>query len=182
MNRILQMSKRERLLVWAALAAVIGGGLYLYAVEPFATQWTALRAEANRLAAEQAKLENLLANRAEIERGYNDIRGAVTAGVSEEDMILSFLRQIEDVARRSGLSVTTIKPLGLERERGFDRLTAQLGLQSEGHQFVGFLQALQRGDQFLRCENFTVSVGKRRPPLTISITLSKLMSNESGTL
>ena len=180
-NRIGQLSKRERTLRWAALIAVISGGAYVYAVEPFVAEWTALRTQANELAAEHANLKDLLTKRAEIERRYDDIRGAVTEVEAREDKKLTLWKQVDVAASRSGLSVTSIKPLGIEKERGFERVSVRLGAQSEAHQFVGFLQALQRSDQFLRCENFTVTVGRSRPPLTISFTLSKLMKNENDT-
>ena len=180
MNRIERLSGRERSLLWATLIAVIGASIYVYALEPFLLEWTALRTEANELAAEQAKIESLFANRTEIERRFNEIRGAVTEVAPHEDAMLTLWEQVDTAASRNGLNTTAIKPLGLEKERGFDRVAVRLGAQCEGYQFVGFLQALQRNDHILRCENFTVSVGRTRLPLTISMTLSKLMSDNGG--
>lgn len=170
-----QLTKRERRIAVCTAAIVCAGLLYVYVIEPTAQEWSVLRAEAARLTAEQMELTVLLGNRESIEAQYEEVKSAVTEGATEEALQVSLLSEVEDLARRSGLAVGSIKPMSRTQEGPFDRLHLQLTALCAHHQFVHFLQALQSRERLLHCETISLTVGRGRPPVNVTFAISKLV-------
>jgi Tfp pilus assembly protein PilO len=169
------LTPRERRITIVTVL-ILGGGLaYAYAIGPMIHTWTDLRAAANALTAERAELTQLLEHRGAIEAQYSGVESAVAEGQSEEALQIALLTEVEDLARRSGLVVGSIKPMGRDREGPFERIHVQLNAQCEHHQFVNFLQGAQRRERLLRCEAVTLTVGRTRPPVNVTLTISKLV-------
>lgn len=168
-------SRREIRLAIITVTVLLGTALYAYVAEPVFASWIEVRSEAIKAAGELAEIERLVANRDTIERDFQKYAGAITTGTSKEMLQIDLLREIGEVASASGLRVTTIKPLRLQPTGGLQRLPVELHAVCAGHEFVQFLQAIQESDHLLRAKDFNVVVGRGQPPLTITLTLSKLV-------
>lgn len=170
-----KLSRRERMLTFLTAFALATGGAYVYAVEPLATSWLEIRSEANAAAQELSELEGLIANRNVIESEFEEYAGAMTLGSSEETLQVNLLKEIERLASSSGLRVSSIKPLRLRTVGQMDRLGVELNAACAGHEFVRFLEAIQEPSHLLRAEEINLAVGRERPPLTLTLTLTKLV-------
>jgi Tfp pilus assembly protein PilO len=124
---------------------------------------------------ERTTLLSLIDHREAIESGYAAMEGAIAIGTSVEELQLNFVRDVETIARREGLRVANIRPLGHSAEAPFHRLAVQVTTEGEHHQFVRFLQAMQRPDTLLRGDTITVVASRRTPPLSITLRISKLV-------
>lgn len=175
-----KLTKRERVLATFTATVISVGLLYVYVLEPVFTQWYTLHSRALELTQELAELQDLVANKNSIEKLYQDFEGAVSQGESEIDLEIALLGEIERLATNQGLEVSSIKPLSKMREGQFERLGVQLNAKCEGHQFVKFLHALQRPEHLLRAETISVVVGPRRPPVTLTLTATKLVKTTKG--
>lgn len=173
-----EITPRERILS-LLIAAVIGvGGLYVYALEPLAGAWSDVRSEANSTSVELSELRNLVANRDSIEKNFQDFADAMMVGSSEEKLQVDLLGEVGKVAAGSGLQVSSIKPLQARSAGRLDRLSVQLNAVCAAHEFVDFLRTIQEPAHLLRAEDIDVVVGRRRPPLTVTLTLTKLVRIE----
>lgn len=170
-----KLTRRERILTFLTTFALVGGGAYVYAIEPLAAAWLDIRAEANAAAQELSKLDSLIANRNAIESEFEEYAGAMTLGASEETLQVDLLKEIEHLATSSGLRVSSIRPLRLRTVGRLDRLGVELNAACAGHEFVKFLQAIQDPSHLLRAEDINLEVHRERPPLTVTLTLTKLV-------
>lgn len=176
-------SRRERVLVTLTALVIIGGGLYVYVVEPVLGAWLDVRAEASDAARELGELKSLVANRDVIESEFAEYAGSMTSGASEEELKVSLLEEVQQVAASTGLRVTSIKPLRLRSSGRLQRLGVEVHAKCAGHEFVRFLQALQEPGHLLRAEDINIVVGRDQPPLTVTCSLTKLVNlGATGTI
>lgn len=175
------LNKRERRLAIVTLVALVAGLAYVYLVEPVATAWMQAHGAASAAEAELTRLQSLLANRDRIEREFQAYAGAMATGLSEEALQVDLLKEIQEIAGRSGVEITSMKPLRTQPDGRMTRVGIEVHGVCAGHEFVRFLQSCQDAAHLLRAEEINVVVGRDMPPLTVTLELTKLVYSQSDT-
>ncbi len=173
--KVRALNRRERLLAAGTLAASLAGLLYLFAIEPLFVQWRAARDEASAEGAKLVELRTLVENRSQIEKQYGLYAGALPHGPSREDLEVRLLKEIEMVASEAGVRVTTMKPLAARESGQMQRVSIEVHAACAANQFTRLLQLLQEPSHLFKAESFTLEAGREDPPLTVTLTLAKLV-------
>lgn len=173
-------TKREGVLALLTVLVIFGGATYVYVIEPVAHEWSEVRGRSRMAVEKLAKLQALVERREEIDMGYRQVEGAVTVSQNEHEPKVTLLKEVEKLARESGLEVTAVKPTSPRKEGVFDRYGVQLNARSENHNLVEFLQAIQRPEHLLNAERITLVAGRSRPTLTLTLVVTKLVKLEGN--
>lgn len=178
MQYLERFTKRERVIGLTTLIIAVCIASYVLAIEPLALKWFALRAQAIKAESDLARLESLVEYKDTIERESKRLKGAVAKGQTEQDLRVALLQEVDAVARVCGLELSSVKPTTARKEGAFLRYGIELQVHCAGHQFAKLLQAFQEPEHLLRTDKMTVSVGPSDPPMTATLTLSKLVRLE----
>lgn len=173
-------TKGEGMLALLTALVIFSGLTYVYVIEPVAFEWSEVRGRSRKAVEKLAKLQALVERREEIERGYRQLEGAVSVRQNEHGAKVTLLKEVEKLARESGLQVTAVKPTSTRKEGVFDRYGVQLNARSENHNFVTFLQAIQRPEHLLNAERITLVAGRSRPTLSLTVVVTKLVRLEGN--
>lgn len=169
------LNRRERMLAAGTIAVLVSGLAYIYALEPMAALWMDAHAEANDAAAELGELKALVANRTEIEQQFENYASGISRGDSRNALEVDFLRKAESLASQSDVRVTTMKPL-LPRNTGrMQRIGIEMQAVCTAPNLLRLLQTLQEPANLIQADALTISAGRDDPPLTVTMTLSKLV-------
>jgi len=173
------LTKRERRIAFLTGIVVASGLLYLYVAEPLWLRWVDLHAQAESLTRKVANFQELVDNRQFIEDNYRRVEGAITVGRDEEELYFNLLQEIAGVTLSARVTLRGMKPLSRKHDDLLDRYGVKLNIQCEGHQLMNLLQALQEPEHMLNIEDLTILAGRGRPPLTVALTVTKLMRTEN---
>jgi len=77
--------------------------------------------------------------------------------LSEEEETASFLKEIEDIARKSQLQLIDLKPYSAERKDFYTEYRIEIETESDMNQLVAFIHNLQGLDSLLRIIKFRIS-------------------------
>lgn len=179
-ERIQSLSGRERRMIFLTATVMLIGLGYIYIGEPVYLRWNELHTESQSLQKDLKKLRGLSQNRELIEENFAKVQDSIPAGNSQENLEVRFLEEINALAHSSGLRVGSLKPLKIERSGRFDQLQVQVHGSCQGYEFTKFLQLLQDEKHLIQCTDITLTAGRSRPPLTVTLTLSKLVMRELG--
>lgn len=172
------LNRRERVLATLTATVVALGGLYIYVLEPLTARWLSVRAEAREVAGEYWRLRTLMDNRDRIETTFREYSGAVKTARSIEALNVEMLREVEQLAGRTNMRVTSIKPLSRSSAGELERVQVEMGARGTAHDFVRLLQRLQEPEHLIRVESIQLTVGQDQPPVTAVLSLSKLVRVE----
>jgi Tfp pilus assembly protein PilO len=175
LNRIQALSSRERTMLITTITIGVVALAYVYVGEPVYAQWHDLHTESRALQANLAELRSLAQHRDVIEQRFADMQDSFPSAEDQEVLTVEFLQELNSLAEQSGMRVSNIKPLKIARRGRFDQLLVQLTVNSEGHQFMAFMQQLQEPSHLITCQEISMTAGRSRPPLSLTLTLGKLI-------
>ncbi len=148
-NRLTGREKR----LFVATVTVIGLSMvFRFILKPTIDRWNSLNGEIERARIELSRSENVYQFREGVEQEYERIGEGLKQKGSDEDVNIQFQKQTEEIMRRSGLEVTTIRPQ-TPRDKGFYRKHV-LEVEAEGTETAlgRFLYALAEGRQAMNVE------------------------------
>ncbi len=180
MIRLRKPNYRERVAGGFTLAVVLAAGVYSLFIEPVTLEWTALHRRAHTLEQRLDELRGLSANREIIEREYAAVKQALPRQEAGEDAMLALFSEVDVVARDAGLDVGNVRPLVKRTEGAFDRIGVELSARGDAHSVVKFLQALQTSEHLLNSQALTLTVNRTAPPISITVSISKMCPRAGG--
>lgn len=178
MTSFKRLSQRERRIGVVTLGLAAAAALYAWVAEPVFLEWLSVHRRAEAAEADLRHLERLMEHREAIEEDYARLRGAVTAGNSEQALKVALLSEVDRLVGECGLSVASVKPTTVAREGLFQRYGMELQVHCEAHKFLEVLQKMQEPQHLLQIEALSIAVGPAPPPLTVTLTISKLAKLE----
>lgn len=174
-----EISNRERRLIGLTVLILGAAAAYVYLIEPTFMGWAEVRAEAGRLAKEQARLTMLVDNRNQIESAYRAVSGAVQTASSENDLTIALLREVETIAQNTSVTVMSVKPIRRVAVEAVERIEVEFVARSEAHQFIELLQRMQSTEHLILVEELQLTVGGDTPPVSFTMVLSKMVRVEA---
>lgn len=155
-------------------AAVLAGAAYAAVVEPLATNWLELHRKAGAAVEEWSKLRALVGSRERIAAAYKRVEESVMTGTNPDEAQLRLFDEVSRVANETAFEVDGLKPVRATEAQGFERYGVELGGRCTAPAFTEVLLALQAPEHLLRIDKLTVVVGRGKPPLTVTMRISKL--------
>jgi len=159
LNQWRQMTGRQKILIYITCGIV---GVFL--MERFF--FTSLRSKAKELnrqiKAEEANLKIGLEIQKRKERAtkdYQDYRSFLSATEkSEKELFTGFLREIENLAQKSGLSILNLTPKNEPQNlKDYKKYTAELRAEASLENFIKFLEDLQNNSLLIKLDKLALT-------------------------
>lgn len=174
LNRI---SKREQLLFFVTVAIIGGFCLNWWVLQPAFAKSNALSKQVQikrRMIEERLYLLN---EREEVEKEMVKFTKYGPRGLSEEEETAYFLKEIEDIAKRSSVQIIDLKPYSAKKSGSLAEYRIEIEIESPINQLVTFIYNLQSSDGLLRTSKFRINPKEGNPSLLkgyITITKASL--------
>ena len=169
--RLAGLSKRERYILYVCIFVVASSLLYSFVVEPTARRWRDLGRE---ILTQRAKLDKnlrVIAREESVRQEYERYAANVRQKGSDEEEMASLLREVETLARGSGVRITDIKPRPVKDMQFYKRYIIEVESEARMRELTRFIYRLQRSSQVLKVERLRLSAKGRRTPLLKSYML-----------
>jgi type IV pilus assembly protein PilO len=145
MASFLPKTQREQLMVLVGILGVAAAGLYWnFKYVPRSAELDGLQTRVDSLEAhnQRAKAELASGSVADLQREAEALEGDLVLMrqlVPEGNEVPLLLEQVSDAARRVGLDIGSVQPLGVDQGADFDAHRYQLSLQGSYHTVAEFL-------------------------------------------
>lgn len=178
------LSKREKTMLWMALAVLLLGLYYFQLLGPLLAEKAAMQEETGslrqqyrvKLAAIQNQFPAVRQNLADIAVEYERL----AQGFPKEAEVSKLLFQMEETASARGIKLERFAPKTLNDRGDFYELPVQLSFFSNYAQMVSFVHALETSEKRMRVITLDVkkSLDPARPELQADITVSIFIAKE----
>jgi len=169
--RLAGLSKRERYILYICIFVVASSLLYSFVVEPTARRWRDLGRE---ILTQRAKLDKnlkVIAREESTRQEYERYAANVRQKGSDKEEMASLLREVETLARASGVHITDIKPRPVKDMQFYKRYIIEVESEAKIRQLTRFIYQLQRSRQLLKVEKLRLTAKGRGTPLLKSYML-----------
>lgn len=158
LNAILsRFSRREKVIFYVSIVFVMFALIDRLLVSPALDKMASLENDiANKKIAIQKDLHFIYLKEG-INKEASSYAGYFSKDVSYDEGMNSFLKLIEDFARRSSVNLLNIRPAGVKAEKGVVRYYVDLNCRGEMEQIVDFLYRIESAKKVLTVEKFTIS-------------------------
>ncbi len=158
------LSKRERTLLVATVAALVLGGSYLLFV-PLIHSWQTTGRDLIKQRQTLASYRATLARRAEWQADYDKLGRQFGQQMEQFSQTSDVLKKIEEVSHASGTVLIQQRPLQpLERDV-YRELPVQCRIEATTESLVKFLYALRTGSGFVNVEQLQVAPRPDNPAI-----------------
>ena len=173
---ISRLSKRERIVFFLA-ASVVGVMLLDHLIViPILGKMTELN---ERIKSQHESIKKgfmILSHEYEIDHERNTYRALLSESKSEEKDITTFLSEVENLAKESGVYLVDIKPSGKEEETHSKQYSLDLNFEAQVDQLINFFYSLSSADQLIKIERYQVRPkAENSSILTCVVSVSKLL-------
>ncbi|MCM8813630.1 MAG: type II secretion system protein M, partial [Candidatus Omnitrophica bacterium] len=106
----------------------------------------------------------ILQQRQRIEREEKKFADFSVRAVSDETQTSELLRMIETMAAAEGVSLTNLKPAGIQTEGAVRTFRVSVACEGEMEYIVSFMHALENAPELIRINAITLSPASRTNP------------------
>lgn len=152
-----RMSRKEKNLLYSAVIFVSLAVFSRVVLHPAMAKSTALNYQ---IQLKKKMIENslrLLSQEEEIRKKSRKYAKYVRKEFSEEKEIVSFLKEVEDIARISQVQLIDLKPYSAEKTDFYTENKIEVETESNMNQLVSFIYNLQSSGNLLRVVKFRIS-------------------------
>jgi Tfp pilus assembly protein PilO len=160
-----RISNRERYLLYATIAIIGGFLLYWWVLRPAIAKSHAL---SQQIQLKKRVVENclhLLNDRQDILGEAGKFAKYERAGLSEEEETANFLRQIEEIAKKSSVQMVDLKPYSAKKTESYVEYRVELEVESPISQLMTFIYNLQSSDGLIRTSKFRINPKEGNPSI-----------------
>jgi Tfp pilus assembly protein PilO len=160
----MKITQRERRLFAITITVVVIVISYLLIV-PLLRGWRDVRAKLVTQQRELTVVQATIQREGQWRKEYDELKQKLGQHTESVQQISDVLKTIEEVATKSGVQVTSRRPL-LEEDKGVYRvLPVQCSVEATTESLVRFLFALQTGAGFVSVEQLQVSPRPENPAI-----------------
>lgn len=175
---MLKIKKREKILIYAAAAVISIFVINKVFVSAARSGMSSLK---SRIAGEEAKLRMGVEFQKRKEALVDEYKGykeyLKKEKLPEADLFAKFLKEVENIARESRVSILSLNPQNkAEESDGYRKYTADLRMEATPEQFYDFLSRIQKSSLLLKIDKMSVTAkdesgGALRVEMLISIAI-----------
>jgi Tfp pilus assembly protein PilO len=172
---MIKLSRREKLLAILASGVMLGAFIFRGIIEPAVRNWIALN---QQIALKEAKLTRalkIIAQKPEVQAEFDGYQKFILPPVSEEEEIARLLREIEKLARDTGMRITDMAPRRKQRSEFYTRFTVEIETEGSMEGLMRFIYALETSPFLFTAERLKITLKSRQSNILKSdILLSKV--------
>lgn len=157
---MLQLKGKQKIILGGAAAFMVCAVIVRYFFMPVATKLSQRRQE---IRTEEARLKTSLAIEKRKDRiisEYNQYQRylEVKNDLSDAEIVTRFLKDIENIAQESGLSIITLNPQNQpDQSQGYRTYTADLRAEATLKQLLTFLHKIQDNQLLIKLDKLSVT-------------------------
>lgn len=155
---ISKFTKREKALFIGIAGMAVVLAAYLFGLEPLYKHWRGLRVKGETEKRKLVKNLRLLAQKDALEKGYEKYKDYLQKEADKDQEVSSTLKEIEDMARASGVKITSIKPKGEKPLKGYRKYNIELVAEGKIGQFLKFIYDLEGSKKLMKTERLILSL------------------------
>jgi len=172
-----QLSQREKRILISVIAVTILGLCYNFLVEPLFTRWSNAN---NRIELTKVKLKkslSLIKEKQKVDAQYLTYEQKLKSRGSDEQDITLILDEIEKVASRSSLNITSMRPKPPNQKDYYSKFTVEIETESNMDSLMKFIYQIKNSPQMLKMERLNLNTRSSQQGVMIraSMVISKLV-------
>lgn len=158
-------TRRERTLFFLTASFILAVVLYILVFEPVYTKWAEMVTEFESSNARLFKSMKLLADKDFLEAEHDRYKDYIQRAGDEQEEVPSILKEIETIALRSGVKITSIKPKNIKRFKNYKKFRIEVVSEAEINQFLKFIYDLEGSKRLLKVERLVLTLKGRQSTL-----------------
>ncbi len=162
MNFLKQLSRRERLILYACIIVIISAIFYSLVVEKIINTWSNLNLKIVRAEKELFKNHRLIRKEKDISDEYEKYISYMKSDPAREneEMASSILVEIETLARKNNVTTTDIKPLGVKSIDFYKNYIFEVSAEASIEHLTKFIYDMQTSSKILIVEHLSLTAKK----------------------
>ncbi len=173
----LQLSKRERLVLYVAVAFVSISLLDRMLIYPVYSKIDSLNKEINQKEVGISRNLRILEQKERIILEAKNYAPFFIEPKSEEEEMTIFLKQIESISNKSSLYIVDMKPAGSKEEKNnIKRFTVNLSCEGQMEQVMDFMYNIENSSELLVIDRYQLNPkSKESMVIQCNMAISKLI-------
>lgn len=157
-NFLARLSKKEKLLLYCAVFFVSLVLLDRLAIKPIFSKMKNLSEEIRDKQSGIKRDLHILSQRDKIIKLKNKFASYLISARSEDEEMVSFLKETEGLANKSSISLIDLKPAGVSKEGDASlKLTVNLNCEAEMSQLISFIYSIENSGRLLSVEKYQIN-------------------------
>jgi Tfp pilus assembly protein PilO len=173
------LPKKDKAVLALAGGLALLGILYALVFKPFSGEWFNLGRDIRVKEAELRKGMNLLQNYEAIKSEYERYASLKRGSQSDEQLMAGMLAEIENLARKSSVSINALKPYGIKDMGLYRRFLAHVELDTTVGDLSRFLYEIQNSPKILKIENIDINARpEEKTSIKAQVVISRVVFSE----
>lgn len=152
------LNKREKILFYITVLFSAVVLLHIAVISPLLKKGDMLLRETAKKEVRCRRNFSIISSKQKIQEDFKMYTGIIKKTASDEEETASLLKQIESLAQKSKVSLSSIKPKRVTEVEFYKRYAVEIEGEGSLRQLVRFLYYIQNTDQILKAERLRVNV------------------------
>ncbi len=172
-----QLSEREKRILIAVIVITITGLCYNFFLEPLFMRWRSTNRKIGLTKIKLKKSLSLIKERRKVDEEYAAYEEKLKSKGSNEQDISLILDEIEKVASRSGLNITSMRPRPPIQKDYYNKFAVEIETESDMNSLMKFIYHIKNSPQMLKIEklNLNTRSSQRGVAIRASMFISKIV-------
>lgn len=147
------MSKREKIILAVACAAICASIFYNFVFDPFIKKWLTID---TRIVAKQVKLQKdikILSRQQYIKKEYQNYAPLTKGSRSDDQHMADILSEIEGLGRKTNVYITVLKPQAIKETGLCKKFTAAVELDTTVKDLAAFFYEVGNSAKILKIDS-----------------------------
>lgn len=173
------LSRRERLLVYLAAAAICLSLIFNFVLKPVGAKWAKLNRQILNKEIELKRNIKYISQRNKIANIYQKYSGYIKKAGADEEEITALLNAVEKIATKSGIRIANIQPKPMKDMQFCRKYILELNCLATMEDYIGFIYNLQKSGQLIRVERLKLtSQGRGESLLKARLFITKVLTSD----
>ncbi len=179
--KLTHMSKREKIIFYCALIFLSVTVADRFIISPIFHKMQTLNKETNETKTAIRKDLHILVHKDRILSDSKKHKNLLSSLMSDEEEMTSILKEIENLANKSGIYLVDMKPGGLADIEVSKKYTVNLNCEAQMEQLMEFMYSVEKSDKLLTIERYQISPKSRDSSVArCRMTISKVVMLENN--
>jgi Tfp pilus assembly protein PilO len=172
-----KLSKREKGILVSVTAVTIIGLCYNFLVEPLFMRWRSTNSRIELIKVKLKKSLSLIKEKRKVDAEYSTYEKKLKSKGSNEQDITLILDEIEKIASRSGLKITSMRPNPPDQKDYYSRFAVKIDTESDMNSLMRFIYDIKNSPQILKIEKLNINTRSSQQGVAIraSMLISRLV-------
>lgn len=170
------LSKRERCLFYLVATVILIAISYSFIIEPLAERWKKANENIFIKNMELKKNTKVINEKGEILREFKTFKKWVEAMGANEEEIAALLQEVETIANKISISLTSITPLEVKNEQLYKTYSLKIETEAPMGSLNEFMYHLGKSPHLLKVQDLNIkTVSRKSSNLKITMQITKIV-------